>query len=257
MDLKIAGKNALVTGASRGIGKAVCQNLLQEGVNVIGVSRNTFQIEKFKPNEDKPTFIALEIDLSGSHAIKKLKDSLSKLDFIPEIVINNIGGNLGITNPMCTYTEFMEVMRFNFGISMEINNCFIPAMIEKKWGRICHVSSISAIENQGPPAYGAAKAAINAYVRSLSRFLSANNVVLNSVMPGAIFTEGGYWDTVTKEKPEHLAKYLEERMAIKRLGNVEEVSKLITFLVSEYSSFMVGSNVLVDGGQGRSFPNIE
>ena len=107
MDLKIAGKNALVTGASRGIGKAVCQNLLQEGVNVIGVSRNRFQIEKSKPNEYKPNFMALEIDLSGSQAIKKLKDSLAKLNFTPEIVVNNIGGNLEITNPMCTYTEFM------------------------------------------------------------------------------------------------------------------------------------------------------
>lgn len=134
MDLKIVGKNALVTGASRGIGKAVCQNLIQEGVNVIGVSRNKFQIEKSKLNGDTPNFIALEIDLSGSHAIKKLKDSLAKLNFVPDILINNIGGNLEITNPMCTYTEFMEVMRFNFGISMEINNCFIPAMIEKKMG---------------------------------------------------------------------------------------------------------------------------
>jgi 3-oxoacyl-[acyl-carrier protein] reductase len=158
---------------------------------------------------------------------------------------------------MCSYQEFMEVMRFNFGIAMDLNNLFIPSMIKREWGRICHVSSISALENQGPPAYGAAKAAINAYVRSLSRYLAEKNVVINGVMPGAIFTEGGYWDDVSRNRPDHLTKYLEERMAIKRLGELSEISELITFLVSEHASFMVGSNVLADGGQGRVFTAIE
>jgi 3-oxoacyl-[acyl-carrier protein] reductase len=146
-------------------------------------------------------------------------------------------------------------MDLNFGIAMEVNNLVIPGMREKKWGRICHVSSISALEVQGPPSYGAAKAAINAYVSSESRYLASENVILTSVMPGAIFTEGGYWDDVSKNRPEHLKNYLNERMASKRLGNVSEIAELVTFLVSEHSSFMVGSNILADGGQGRTFPD--
>ena len=110
------------------------------------------------------------------------------------------------------------------------------------------------MENQGPPSYSAAKAALNAYVRGLARFLAADNVILTSLMPGAIYTEGGYWDEVSKNRPEHLNQYIAERMATKRLGHVSEIAELATFLVSEHSSFMVGSSILADGGQGRVFP---
>lgn len=101
------------------------------------------------------------------------------------------------------------------------------------------------------------KTAINAYVRSLSRFLAEKNAVITSVRPGAIFTEVGYWDDVSRSRPDHLTNYLEERMEIKRLGELSEISELIAFLISAHASFMVGSNVLADRGQGRVFTAIE
>ena len=115
-------------------------------------------------------------------------------------------------------------------------------MIKKKWGRICHVSSISALENQGPPAYCASKSALNAYVRSLGRYVAPHNVILTSVMPGAIFTEGGYWDTASVERPDHVEKYLNERMAIKRFGTPDEVANVIAFMVSDATSFAPGTS---------------
>jgi 3-oxoacyl-[acyl-carrier protein] reductase len=126
-------------------------------------------------------------------------------------------------------------------------------MIERGWGRICHISSISALENHGPPAYCTSKAALNAYVRSVGRFLAEFNIVLTGVMPGAILTNGGYWENMKNNNPEKLESYLQNRMSSKRLGRVQEISELVCFLVSEHSSFMFGSNVLVDGGQGRLF----
>lgn len=255
MDLAIKNRVALVTGASRGIGAAVCSNLLREGAIVIGIGRSSSDLDEIR--KINSNFHPIELDLTGVDSIQELASIMRSMSLSPDIIVNNLGGNLGITNPMCSYQEFMEVMRFNFGIAMDLNNLFIPSMIKRGWGRVCHVSSISALENQGPPAYGAAKAAINAYVRSLSRYLAEKNVVINGVMPGAIFTEGGYWDDVSRNRPDHLTKYLEERMAIKRLGELSEISELITFLVSEHASFMVGSNVLADGGQGRVFTAIE
>ena len=72
-------------------------------------------------------------------------------------------------------------------------------------------------------------------------------------MPGAIFTKDGYWDTALQDRPDHVTKYLNERMAIRRFGRVEEISELVAFLCSEQASFCVGSALLADGGQGRSF----
>ena len=126
-------------------------------------------------------------------------------------------------------------------------------MRERQWGRIVNISSISSVENHGPVAYCSAKAALNAYTRSMGRVLAAEGVVLSSVLPGAVFTEGGYWDDALKNRPEHVRKYLEERMAIKRFGRLEEVSELVVFMCSEQASFCIGSIMPVDGGQGRSF----
>jgi 3-oxoacyl-[acyl-carrier protein] reductase len=255
MELGILNKTALVTGASRGIGLEVCKNLAREGSRVIAVSRSIGQLDSIHDAKHKYPVEFMEVDLENPRSVSKIGDYLQSNKLEIDIVVNNVGGNLGIINPFCGYDEFTKVMDLNFGIAMEVNNLVIPLMREKGWGRICHVSSISALEVQGPPSYGAAKAAINAYVRSVSRYLAAENIILTSVMPGAIFTAGGYWDEVSKNRPEHLAKYLEERMASKRLGNVSEIAELITFLVSEHSSFMVGSNILADGGQGRTFPD--
>ena len=76
---------------------------------------------------------------------------------------------------------------------------------------------------------------------------------MTSVLPGAVLTEGGYWDVASRERPEHVKNYLRNRMAIKRFGKPKEISELVTFLCSEHASFCVGTNLLADGGQGRVF----
>ena len=113
------------------------------------------------------------------------------------------------------------------------------------------------MEQQGSPQYCSAKASVNAYVRSVGRYVAKHGIIITSVMPGAIFTEGGYWDMKKSKNFKKYKKYIKERMAIGRIGKVEEISNFVIFLCSEKSSFAVGSSFLVDGGQGRGFyPNI-
>ena len=255
MNLGIKGKLALVTGAGRGLGEGICRTLAQEGARILATSRTASDLEQLVGELGGAVagHRFLPLDIATSNGPNLLIEYVRQQNIQPDIIVNNVGGNLGFTDPLGPVDEWQQVMRLNVEVALEINRAFIPHMREAKWGRICHVSSISALENQGPPAYCAAKAALNAYVRSLGRFVCADNVILTSIMPGAIFTKDGYWDTALQERPDHVAKYLNERMAIRRFGRVEEISELVAFLCSEQASFCVGSALLADGGQGRSF----
>jgi 3-oxoacyl-[acyl-carrier protein] reductase len=255
MNLGINGKLALVTGAGRGLGEGICHSLAEEGARILATSRTAADLEQLvqKLGGEAAGHWALPLDIAAADGPAKLIAYAQAQGLQPDIIVNNVGGNLGYTDPLGPVGEWQQVMRLNVEVALEINRAFIPHMQSRKWGRICHVSSISALENQGPPAYCAAKAALNAYVRSLGRYVAADNVILTSVMPGAVFTKDGYWDHASRERPAHVEKYLNERMSIRRFGRVEEISELVAFLCSDRSSFCVGSALLADGGQGRVF----
>lgn len=254
MDMGIAGKTALVTGASRGLGASICRSLAAEGVRLVAVARTESELKLLVaelPNGSE--HVALPLDLSHSEAATHVISALGELEIEPDIIVNNVGGTLNLNDPLAPATDFLTVWHLNLGLAVDINRRYIPGMQQRKWGRVCHVSSISALENQGPPAYCATKAAVNAYVRSVGRYVSRDNVIMTGVMPGAVLTEGGYWDEASRDRPDHVQRYLAERMAINRFGREEEISSVVTFLSSTHASFCVGSMLLADGGQGRVF----
>lgn len=257
MDLGIQGKVAVITGAGRGLGKSIATCLAREGVSVLLVSRNKEDLEQLirelPPSKAEIPHQYLSEDLASNGGPERLLSFLNDQKIIPDILIHNVGGNLNITNPLCTLSEWQAVMRINVEVPVELNRVLIPEMQKKQWGRVCHVSSISGLENQGPPSYCAAKAALIAYARSLGRFVAKDGVVVTSILPGAVYTEGGYWDITSKTRPGHVEKYLTERMAIQRFGRPDEIGEVVTFLCSNHSSFCIGSAFLVDGGQGKVF----
>lgn len=253
MELNLTGKTALITGAGRGLGESIALSLAREGVTVIAVSRTKSNLDQLLSKVAGDTHLSFAIDLEQEGSVNELIAFTEDSGVSPDIIVNNVGGNLGITDPLCSSADWRSVLHLNLEVAVDINRHFIPYMRDKQWGRICHVSSIAALENQGPPPYCAAKAALNAYVRSVGRYVSADGVIVTSVMPGAVLTDGGYWDEASKTRGQYVESYLRDRMAIKRLGKPEEISQLVTFLCSEHASFCAGSNVLVDGGQGRVF----
>jgi NAD(P)-dependent dehydrogenase (short-subunit alcohol dehydrogenase family) len=252
MDLGIANRKALVTGASRGLGRSIASCLAEEGVQVALVARNEKDIKSFI-NVHDGNHVGLIYDLIPEGNPTKMVTELIDEFGYPDIIVHNVGGNLDITDPLCGINEWQEVYRFNLEIAIELNQLLIPHMQKNKWGRIVHISSIAALENQGTVPYCSIKAALTAYTRSLGRYVSPDGINISSVLPGAVYTEGGYWDTTSKTRPEHVEKYLKERMAIQRFGEPDEIGRIVTFLCSEYASFVVGSALTVDGGQGRCF----
>lgn len=193
------------------------------------------------------------MDLTEEGAPKRLVEILTE-DFGPlDIVVHNLGGTLNISDPFCSVEDWRRIWRFNLEVAVELNLHLIPPMRERKWGRVVFISSIASVENQGPVPYCSIKAALTAYARSIGRVLAPEGVVVSAVLPGAVLTKGGHWDISSRERPEHVKKYLEDRMAIRRFGTPDEIGNAVAFLCSEKASFFTGSIVPIDGGQGRGF----
>jgi NAD(P)-dependent dehydrogenase (short-subunit alcohol dehydrogenase family) len=254
MDLGIRGRKALVTGAGRGIGQAIAKALADEGVSVAAVSRTEADlialVDELSPTETG--HIGLPLDLMQQDAPGELVRELRDFGHI-DIVVHNVGGTLDITDPFCSLDDWRRVYRFNFEIAVELNRDLVPPMQKHRWGRIVHISSISAMENHGPVTYCAIKAALTAYTRSFGGVVAPDGVVVSTVLPGAVFTEGGYWEETSRERPEHVAKYLSERQRIGRFGRPEEIGSCVAYLCSDLASFNTGAIIPIDGGQGRGY----
>ena len=256
MDLKLSGKSALVTGAGRGLGKAIAECLSREGVKVAAVSRTDSDIKSLISNigGEASGHIGIGMDLTPEGAPEKVLQKLKDSGFGPiDIVIHNMGGTMDISDPFCSIEDWRRVYRFNFEVAVEFNRMLVPDMQKRKWGRVVHVSSISSMENHGPVTYCAIKAALTAYTRSFGGVVAPDGVVVSAILPGAVFTEKGYWDEASKERPDHVHKFLSERQKIGRFGQPEEIGNYVTFLCSEQASFNTGGIIPVDGSQGRGY----
>lgn len=245
-----------MTGAGRGLGRSIATCLAREGVKVAVVSRTARDIDALVRTlgGSEAGHWAKSQDLAEAGAPDELVSSLKESSFWPlDIVVHNLGGTLDITDPFCSLQDWRQVWRLNMEVALELNLMVIPEMQKQGWGRIVHISSIAAAENQGTVPYCSVKAALTAYARSMGRVLAPHGIIVTAVLPGAVMTEGGYWDRASVERPEHVSKYLEERMAIRRFGAPEEIGDAVAFLCSENASFFVGSVVPIDGGQGRCF----
>ena len=260
MDLGLKGKRALVTGSSTGIGKAIAVDLAKEGVCVVLTSRNEKRLKEVLEmlGGHKAGHYAIMTSLTEEGEPEKVAKKIWKNFGQLDIVVNNAGDTLGITDPHCPISDWRKVFRLNLEVAVEFNNLFIPYMKEKKWGRIVNISANASLENSGPVVYCSSKAAYTAYTRCMGRVLAmeAPNVVMSAILPGVILTEEGHWANVLKERPEHAEKYLKERCPLGRFGRPDEVSPTAVLLCSNLASFSQGAIVPVDAGQAKHFFNV-
>lgn len=260
MDLKIENKNVLIVGASKGIGRAIALAFAKEGGNVTTIARDeellkSLHCEMCEMSCGKcHTYYVRDMMIESN--VEFIQNILNERgDF--DIVVQNIGGSLVSRNALGTYEEWLEAWRFNAGLAIELNHKLIPPMVQHGWGRVIHISSISAEMLRGNPLYASAKAFLNAYVKTVGRQLADKGVVMSSVMPGAVAFEGSYWDIKSKDfnKPESGGKsgveicqdFLWHHQAANRFGTVEEIANVVLFMASEQCSFMQASCIPVDG----------
>ncbi len=257
MQLGLTGKKALITGGATGIGEAIAIDLAKEGVKVAITSRNPEHLASAlaKLGGSDNGHFALRADIIEEDGPRHIADQVLAHFGEPDIVVNNVGDTLGITDPLCPISDWRRLFRLNLEVHVETNNCFIPLMRRKKWGRIVNISAGASMENSGPVPYCSIKAAYTAYSRCMARVLAPDNIVMSAVLPGVVYTEHGHWAQVLKERPEHADKYLADRTVLKRFGQPGEISPMVVLLCSELASFCIGSIVPVDGGQARHYYN--
>jgi 3-oxoacyl-[acyl-carrier protein] reductase len=253
MDLGLAGRTALITGASRGIGRACARALAGEGVRVRVCARGTADLDALldEVGGERGGHRRYALDLEAPDGPQRLIDALGGEPL--DIVVHNVGGTLGVRDPLAPTGDWRRVWRFNCEIAMELNAALIPGMVERKSGRIVVLSSLAAFEHQGALAYSVVKAALTAYVRGLGRTYAADGIVISAVVPGVIMSEGGHWENVAKNDPAYFEQYIRERLPRGSFGSAEEVAAAVTFLCSQHAAPFIGSIVPLDGGQGRSF----
>ena len=191
--------------------------------------------------------LSFTADLAEKSELEGLLVWLNEHGLVPNILVNNLGGSLA-TDAWASTDAWQRVWMLNVGIGHSLNEALVEGMREQKWGRIVHVSTLSARTFNGYPAYVSAKCALEGYVKSMSRTLSADGIVMTAVAPGAIRVEGKYLARLADEDPEALTAWLARESKASRLGETHEVACAVSFLCSEQATYMPGAIVEVDGG---------
>jgi 3-oxoacyl-[acyl-carrier protein] reductase len=249
MDLGIEGKVALVTAATRGIGLAIARALAAEGARVSVVARTPSDVQRVAESIGGFGVAAdLLTDDGCRRAVEETEHGLGGI----EILVNNMGARAGSTWKDTGIAEFEAAFRGNLGVSARMTELVLPGMLERGWGRVVVISSVFGREWGGAPAYNAAKAAENSYVKSLAREVASRGVTVNAVAPGSILWEGGGWHRRQQADPEGIAEFVRREMPMGRFGTVDEVASVVAFVCSSQAGLLTGACVPVDGGQGRS-----
>ena len=257
MNLELKDKVVLVSGSSRGIGKAIAKAFLNEGARVAVTGLEDTDIKQTSEElkgEFKNQVLIFAGDLTAAKDIKNCIDLLLKEWGTVDIFIGNIGS--GKSKPVleADRSEWQKMLNINLLGAVELANQIIPVMQKNKAGSIVFTASIAGLENIGAPAaYAAAKAALISYTKSLASALAKDNIRVNAVAPGNVKFPGGRWEEIIKEKPQIVKEVIEKEVPMKRFGSPEEIANAVVFLASEKASFITGTCLVVDGGQTRSF----
>ena len=249
MQLLLHNKKCIVTGASQGLGRAIAILLAAEQCDLVLVARRKKPLEEVKKFIQKKyncNVVTLSIDVTSKNADIKIKDfALKQLGTI-DVLINSAGGSRPTTWD-APESFWEEGMSLNFTALRKLTTRIIPIMTKNKWGRVINITG--SVEPRAVNVANAAKSAVHAWAKGLSRVVAANGITINSISPGRLNTE-----QILKRRHPNIKerkKFIKENIPVGYFGDPEDLACLAVFLSSPIARYITGELIHVDGGMKR------
>lgn len=242
---EITKKVVLVTGASRGIGKAIAIELAQKGYFVIGTATTESGAKTIGAylEEVSGCGLGLMLNIKDSSAVETAIEQLNDRQLVPQILINNAGITADNLLLRMSDEEWEDVIDTNLNGVFRVTRACLKSMFRARWGRIVNVSSVvGAMGNSGQVNYTATKAGVIAFAKSLAQEMASRGITVNSVAPGFIETD------MTHALPDMVKEEMLKRIPMKRMGQAQDIAKAVAFLVSDDASYITGQTLHVNGG---------
>ena len=236
---------ALVTGASRGIGKAIALELASQDYRVIGTATTNEGAEKISDylKSMKASGQGMCVNVAEEQSVSDLIETIASKFSIPTVLVNNAGITRDNLLMRMKEPEWHDVIETNLGSIYRVTKLCLKGMTRARWGRIVNISSVvGSSGNAGQVNYSASKAGMEGFTRSLAKELGSRGITVNAVAPGFIDTD------MTQSLPEEQKTALLSQIPLKRLGKPEDIAEVVGFLVSDKGGYVTGETIHVNGG---------
>ena len=245
MNIDLNGRTAMVTGASRGIGRAIARELGKSGAYIIGTAtseRGKDLIDSALSN-DGIDGKALVLDVADIESVAALEEGLKGEDLRPDILVNNAGITRDNLLIRMRDDEWNQVINTDLNSIYRLCKICLRGMIKARFGRIVNITSVVALSgNAGQTNYAAAKAGIIGFTKSLAQEVAGRNITVNAVAPGFIISD------MTRDLPAAQQEALITQIPMGRMGDAEDIAGVVLFLVSPLAGYITGETINVNGG---------
>ncbi len=241
-----SGRVAIVTGGTRGIGRAIVSRLAEEGVNLAISYRSNDDAAEETAEKVRSCSVECELfkgDVASPASVEALFRGVSEAFGQVDILVNNAGITRDNLMMRMKEEEFDEVLRTNLKGTYLCTRAALRPMVRARWGRIVNVSSVvGLVGNAGQANYAASKAGIIGFTKSVAREVAQRGITVNAVAPGYVETK------LTGSLPENVKEQVRSQIPAGRFGEPEEIAEVVTFLAAEEAGYVTGQTIAVDGG---------